>query len=231
MNEWLAAFLAIVLPAPERESYERRTRVDVPFWSFMLGCLELAAAFFYNIENYFVSMQQVAAGNAGLLGAKMSGGSFDERLAYNWSGLINVLAWFIKPDVLFFFLVAVVGVLRIAAFWSSREAIGEPLVYVGLRLAQAADRGRQDGRRQLSLGPLRPDRFVPGAPGELLLLSARGRPDWQEGRAVEIGEVFYRIAGAELKAPDGETAKVFVYRLVELPPNELIRGLVAYERR
>ena len=232
MNEWLAAFLAIVLPAPEREAYERRTRLDVPFWSFLLGCAELAVAFFYNFENYFVSMREIASGNAMALGQQaIGGGSFDERLAYNWSGVINVLAWFIRPDVLFFFLVALVGVLRIAAFFGSREAIGEPLAYLALRLSQVLGRRGQEGRRRLELGPDRPDRLVPGGPGELLLLSARERADWQPGRAVEIGEIFYRIAGAELKAPDGETAKVFVYRLVELPANELIRGLVAYERR
>jgi hypothetical protein len=125
----------------------------------------------------------------------------------------------------------VVGVLRIAAFWSTREAIGEPLGYLALRLSQAIGRGRRAGRRRLSLGPARPDRFVPGAPGELLLLSARERPEWQEGRAVEIAEIFYRIAGSELKVPNGEIAKVYVYRLIELAPNEMIRRLVAYERR
>jgi hypothetical protein len=228
----LATVPALLLPAPERERYERLSPLDVPFWSLLLGLAELFGSFAYLVGDYFRFMNAIVAGNVGLFGDKAIGGAgFDERLAYNWSGAFNVLQWYLQPHVLFFFLVAITGGARLVAWLATRESLGEPLVYVAMRIFQAFGRRQQATQLQMSLGSERPDRFLPGETGDRWLLSARARPDWQVGYSVDVEGEIFQIAAIELKVPPGEKGKVFFYHLREQPQGQLIRRLVAYQPR
>lgn len=232
MGPILATVPALLLPSPERERYERMSPLDVPFWSLLLGLAELFGAFSYLVDDYLVTMTAIAAGNAEFFGdAAIGGTSFDERLAYNWSGAFNVLLWYLQPHVMFAFLVAITGGARLVAFLVTREALGEPLAYPLVRLAQALNRRKQAEQLHLSLGRDQPDRFLAGEDGDRWLLSARVRADWQAGYSVELGGEIFQIAAVELKAPEGERGKVFFYHLRPQPQGQLIRRLVAYQPR
>lgn len=231
MGELIATFWALVLPLPERERYERKTYLDVPFWSFLLGWLQIFGAFFLLFEDYFVTMRSIMGETGEVMGGAANSANFDERLAYNWLGALNAVLWLLKPYTLFCFLVFATGVLRIASFISSRDSLGEPLFTLGLRISQRMKARRAEGDLQASLGPERPDRLLPGEAGEKILLSARQRVDWQNTVSVDFeGEIFQIVSG-ELKCPEGENKMVWVYHLREQPEGQLIRRLVRYEPR
>ena len=221
--------LAMILPAPERLDHERRSLLDVPFWSMLLGWAQLAGAFVYLVNNYLFTLRSIGSVNAAVFAAAPN--DFEHRLAYNWSGAFNAVLWLVQPTTLFGFLVAGTGLLRLVAFASGRESLGEPLVYLGLRIGQLFRRKKAEKSLAMSLGRERPDRFLPGENGHRFLLSARQRPDWQVGLSVDFGDELLQIVGVELKVPEGETGKVWFYELREQPANELIRRMVAYDPR
>ena len=231
MRELLSTFLALVLPLPERQRYEREVSADIPFWSLLLGLLEIFAAFFVLVDDYFATMTNIMAQTGAVMGDAANSANFDERLAFHWLGALNAVLWFFQPFTLFFFLVFATGVLRIASFISSRDALGEPLAVLVLRLSQAIGNRYAETKVQVSLGPERPDRFLPGEAGDRILLSARERFDWQAGFSVDLdGEIFQIVSGG-LNCPEGEDKKVWIYHLRRQPEGQLIRRLLPYEPR
>jgi hypothetical protein len=87
------------------------------------------------------------------------------------------------------------------------------------KLAGAAQRRRR-------FGPLRSDRVLRGEGSDLVVLSCRPKPDWNERITIEIGERFYRLQRVE-ERPDGEWW-VYAHLLQEADPNEIFRGLIRY---
>lgn len=236
MQELVATVLALVLPSPERERQERRTRFDVPFWSLLLGILQLVGAFVYLSDDYLATLPKLATmtfgDGSGEMAAKAVGaGSRDERIAYNLSGALTVWAWWLQPHVLLGVMVALTGGARLIGFAVTRQVVGEPWAYLLVRLGQALRRRQDEGAHRLSLGPVRPDRFLSGEGGEQWLLSARPRLDWQVGHSVEIGGEIFQIAAAELRKPAGESGNVHHYLLRPQPLGQMIRRMVAYEPR
>ncbi|HYQ82812.1 MAG TPA: hypothetical protein VEP28_02130, partial [Rubrobacter sp.] len=112
------------------------------------------------------------------------------------------------------------------AFGVSRDVVGEPLVWIGLRIAQAAGGLLGASRDQLRFGPERPDKILREPGADLVILSARPKPEWSERVTIEIEERFYRLRRAE-ERQDG-TWWVHAYVLDEAPSNEIIRALIRY---
>lgn len=236
MREFVATLLALVLPSPEREKYERETPLDVPFWSLLLGFAMIASCAVYLVDDYFKTLPLLGEmtfgeGDGKAAALAVGGGTTDQRIAYNLSGALTVITWWLQPHVILGFLVAIAGGARVVAYLAARQSLGDPWVYVAVRLGQALQRKNEAQRLEQSLGPLRPDRFLPAEGKDQWLLSARSRPDWQVGFSVDLAGEIYRIAAIELKPPAGERGNVYHYHLREQPEGQMIRRLVAYQPR
>jgi hypothetical protein len=136
------------------------------------------------------------------------------------------LAWLTEPFTWFLASVAVTGVARLVAFGVSRDVIGEPFVWLAVRIGQAAGRLLRGSRDKLRFGPERPDRVIREPGGDLVILSYEPKPDWNERVTIEVDERFYRLRRVEERL-DG-TWWAYAYLLREAPDNEIIRALIRY---
>jgi hypothetical protein len=222
--------LAALVPAAERDELIRRHDAEPVAWSVILGILEFylggrllltnAIAYFQTTTNV-IAAQVVEHMDPRLLD------SFENRVAIFWSGSLVWLAWALRPLTWLLASIPLVGLLRLAAFGINQDAVGEPLVWAGLRAAQAVRRGIGHIQRRRRFGPLRPDRMLRGRDGALVVLSCRPKPDWNERITIEIDERFYRLQRVEERR-DGAWW-VHAHLLREAHPNEIFRGLIRYE--
>ena len=222
--------LAALLPAAEREELIRRDGAEPFVWSAILGVLEFYLGGKLLLANAIAYFQTETDKIATYVVEQMDPrqlASFENRLAVTWSGSVVWLSWALHPLTWLLFSIPLVGIARLVAFGVNRDAVGEPLVWLGLRMAQAVRRffGSLDRRRRF--GPLRPDRVLRGKGSDLIVLSCRPKPDWNERITIEIGERFYRLQRVEERRDGAWWA--YAHLLQEADPNEIFRGLVRYE--
>jgi hypothetical protein len=224
-TRWLAdGLLVAILPSPERDRYARDREIDAPRWSFAVGLLQMAAGTFIWFR---VGLAFIGAGTDDLT----------RVLLENWwpglstthlqgVGLVNWLTWCLHPVSWPFAYLGLTGLLRCAAFGISREALGEPVVWAGMRLAQTTARRRREKRREADLGPVRPDRIREREQGGVWVLSCREKPEWNDLVTIEIGDRLFRLDGVE-ELREGSRVTI-VYALRSEAPNAVIRRLVRY---
>jgi hypothetical protein len=218
------SLVAALLPSPERERYARPREIDAPRGSFELGLLQGATGLAMFLMGGLAFMRPATAEQSMFLLENWFPGLSTTH--FQSLGLINWFAWFLFPGSWPFAYLALVGLARCSAFAVTREAVGEPIVWLGLRVWQRV-RGRAAHRaREKRLGPLRPDRVLPGKGGDLFVLSCRDKPEWTPAATLEIEDRFYRLVSAEERR-DGEWS-VLVYRLREHETEAVIRTLVHY---
>jgi hypothetical protein len=119
--------------------------------------------------------------------------------------------------------------VRLTAFGVTREAVPEPLVWLGwhgwrllVRQPLAA------AREQAEYGPAtRPDRVVEQADGALLVLTSRRRLEWNELVTIQVGERFFRVEDVH-ERQEGPW-RWHAYRLREEDAGAVFRGLLLYE--
>jgi hypothetical protein len=118
----------------------------------------------------------------------------------------------------------ITALLREVNYFANHDSLGEPLVWLILRLRQIKE--RVDARRLVdrTLGPERPDRVILDDDGTPILLASRAKAGWDEYNTVRIEDSFFKIDAIEQR-PDGEYAAV-AYVLRELPEDEILRGVV-----
>lgn len=223
--------LAALLPASERDGLIRRHGADPFVCSFLLGLLEFFLGGKALLSNALSSYQELTSAIATHVVEHLDPrqlNSFEAKLAVTESGAVVWLTWAVRPATWLLASVPLVGIVRLVAFGVSRDAVGEPLVWLALRMAQAMRRLRRPLRTRLRFGPLRPDRVLRDSECDMAVLSCRPKPDWNELVTVEIGERFYRLQRVEERR-DGSW-RAHAYLLDEADPNEVIRGLVRYER-
>jgi hypothetical protein len=213
-----------MLPAPERDDLARRYYLDAARWSFVIGLMQLFAGTTAFMVLGIAFMRGGFSIGAGLLLENWTPGLTTTHM--RGMGLINWLAWLLNPVSWVLGYVAGVGLLRVAAFVITREAVGEPLILGCMRLVQVTHAWRIRKRFETSLGPPRPDRWVRAAEKELVLLTCREKPDWTDTVTIEHEERYYKCVGVETRR-DGEWS-VMAYRLREEPPGAIIRRLVIY---
>jgi hypothetical protein len=221
--------LAALLPAAEREELIRRYDAEPFVWSAVLGTLEFYLGGKLLLANALASFQAGSDAIANYVVNQMDPqqlASFENRLAVSWSGAVVWLTWALQPMTWLLLSIPLVGIARLVAFGVSREAVGEPLVWIALRAAQAVRRLAGAAQRRRRFGPLRPDRVLRGKGSELIVLSCRPKPDWNERITIEIGERFYRLKSVEERR-DGDWW-VHAHLLQEADPNEIFRGLIRY---
>jgi hypothetical protein len=212
-----------LLPAPERPRFAREHYLDAPRWSAAFGFVQggIGVALF------------VVLGIAFMRGVS---GDLSQGLLENWepgledthfraTGLIGWLTWLVWPGSWPWSYLGVVGLVRIAAFAVTREAVGEPLFILALRGWQRIEGRRRARREEIELGPRRTDRVH--RDGEDLVIVSRGaKPGWDEAATIEIADRYYRIVDS-VERRDGEW-KSTVYRLREIDPTVAIRRLERY---
>jgi hypothetical protein len=218
--------LAVALfPQPESSRLARQSGVDLPFWSFLIGVIEAPVGGLLFFAGAIDSVSETAPALSALLlenwFPELNEGHF------MGAGLIGLLAWYLNPVAWLLALEGVTGACRVAAFAASREAVGEPLLWAGLRCGQLIHRSSRRRARLSALGPLRPDRLQYGENGRLEILSCREREEWLPGVALEVERRFFRSVEVAAR-PDGDH-QVLVYRFQELDPNEVIRHPVPYQ--
>lgn len=219
--------VAALLPWPESGQVAREWKVDVAWWSLLLGAVQAPSAGLL----FFGGAVSAVSGTAPRLSGLLLENWFPElsEAHFMGSGAVALLTWYLHPVAWLLAVEALIGGVRLAAFVASRQPVGEPLVWVVLRVAGVLRRAAHERARARDLGPLRPDRVLRGAEGSLEILSSRDRPEWTAGTTLEVGGRFYRWLDVELR-PDG-TSHVLAYRWQELDEHEVIRRPVRYEPR
>ncbi len=223
----LLDLLAALLPAQERNELVRRG-AEPAGWSVLLGLAELFVAGSLLVSNaiaYFRPLADEAAGRIMEMDPRQLGSNPDGA-SVGHVGAVIWLAWLSEPFTWLLICVASVGVGRLVAFGVSRDVIGEPLVWVAVRIGQAVGRILHGSRDLLRFGPERPDRVLCEPGYDLVVLSCRPKADWNERVTIEIEERFYRLRRVE-ERQDG-TWWAYAHLLKEAEPNEIIRALIRY---
>ncbi|HEV7506504.1 MAG TPA: hypothetical protein VGS07_16505 [Thermoanaerobaculia bacterium] len=221
--------LAAFLPAPERDALVRRG-AEPAHWSFVLGLLELFLGVKLLLDSALAFDQVQSAAIATHLLEKVDPralNSFEAKLAVTESGAIIWLAWVVRPTTWLLASLPLVGIARLVAFAATGDAFGEPFVWLVLRARQLLAIPVRSFRGRLRFGPERPDR-VESEPGcDLVVLSGRPKPEWNELVSLEIGGRFYRLLRTEERQDRGWSAMAYLLR--EAEPNEVLRGLLRYD--
>jgi hypothetical protein len=142
---------------------------------------------------------------------------------------MNWLAGFLHPVAWLLLYVALSGLARCVAFAGTREAVGDPVIWLLLRTSDLL-RSRRAGRRiEHAMGPPRPDRILrnPRNGSEIVVLTCREKPDWTPAVTIQIDDRHYLVREVVPRC-DGEWVSL-AYRMRELQPGEIIRSLVRYD--
>lgn len=219
--------LAALLPVAEREALVRRGAEPLD-WSVLLGLVEffLGGAMLVADALAFFPPRADAAASRLLEIAEMTPQEIQAHPEIGHVGAVIWLDWTLRPFTWLLASVALVGVVRLVAFGVSREVVGEPLVWLAVRAAQAVGRLLHGSRDLLRFGPERPDRVIREPGSDLVVLSCRPKPDWNERITIEIGERFYFLRRVE-ERQDG-TWWAYAHVLHEMELNEIIRSLIRY---
>ena len=220
----LLDLLAALLPAPERDALERRGAEPL-VWSVLLGVVEFFAGGSLLVSDALAYFQPLADEAAARI-VEMDPKVLRAHPEFGHVGAMIWLYWLCEPFTWLLASVALTGVGRLVAFGVSREVIGEPLVWAGVRISQAVSRVLRGSRDKLRFGPERPDQLILAPEGSLVVLSYAPKPDWNERVTIEIDERFYRLRRVEERQDD--TWWAYAHLLDEAPPNEIIRALVRY---
>jgi hypothetical protein len=222
----LLSLWAALVPARERQELERRGARPLG-WSVVLGFVELALGaelLFGSGLGHFQRLGEMAAAEIVAMDPRTLAA---HPAAVGWVGAVIWLSWLLRPLTWLLLSTTVVGALRLVAFGVSRDVVGEPLVWLALRIGQGLSRVFAVGGRRSRFGPQRADRLRREPGGGLVVMSARPKPQWSPAVTVEIDGRFYRLARVEERR-DGPWWG-FAHHLEEREPNELIRALVRYE--
>jgi hypothetical protein len=222
--------LAALLPTRERDELIRRRGVDPYPWSFLLGLGEFLVGGYAVGSNALAYSRAASSAMATYVMEKMDPRLLNDagnRFAIVGSGPLIWLTWAMRPITWLLISIPLVGIARMIAFGVSRDAVGEPLVWMALRVA--------DGVRHLSsrlafrrrFGPVRPDRLLREPGCDLVVLSSRAKPEWNERVTIGIGDRFFRLLRFEERRDCDWWA--YAYFLAEADPNEVFRGLIRYE--
>lgn len=229
MPPLLASLLGALLPSPERDAVARRHGGDAARASGLLGVVEFVVgldllydssiAWFQAITNEVTdAFLQVAARNS------LSSG---DALGFTWSGAVIWFYWLLRPATWLLISVPAVGLLRAAAYLTTRQPIAEPAVWAAVRLIQVARRALAASSERVEFGPAaRPDE-VEVDDDDLLVYTPRPRPEWIPAATIEIAGRFYRVAA--LDETLRRCGRRHRYRLTPAGEHDVIRRLVRYE--
>jgi hypothetical protein len=138
------------------------------------------------------------------------------------------LGWLARPGSWLLLSVPLVGLLRLVSYLTVGQAVAEPAVWAGARLVGTVRRAAGRARERAEYGAAEsPDQVEPGEGRELVVLTARPRPEWSDGATIGVGERFYCVAERDEVVAAGRRRHRF--RLVEAPEHEVIRRYLRYD--
>jgi len=216
-------FLLALLPSPERDRLARRTGFDAPACSFLFGMVQggiglalygIGGLAFMRASSMGVSMFMLENWQSGLTTTDMAGGA-----------MLSWLVWLVHPMSWPTAYLALVGLLRVCTYAITREAVGEPVVLIGLRVVQSIGRRRGERRELRTLGPIRPDRLTPDGEG-WEIVSCRPKPGWDEIATIEIDAEHFVVTGVE-RRKEGPWVSL-VYRLEPMHEQAIVRRLFRF---
>ena|GEM_PF-3217017 len=217
--------MAALLPYPERDDFSRRHSIDPGIYSLLLGTVQAVGGVLGVVFGGLAWIQGTVGTQSMFLLSRWFPGLNNTHLM--GVGLLNGLAWLLHPYCWILLSISLTGAVRLAAFVAAGHAVGEPLVWLGLRLVQAGTRGRRKLRRTRELGPLRADRFHHDAKGRLVIVTSRDRPDWTSTITLLFDEEFYRLIDRATIRDGAHHAVRYVFE--PIPETALIRGLRPYQ--
>ena len=223
----LAGVLSALLPAEPRAAVVRRWAVNPPFWSALLGVVEALGGGLWLVDDYLRRVRMLVDQG---VDAALAAGFEDhpaDALAVTWSGSFAWLRWLTSPLTMLLVLAVVTGAVRLVSFALNREAVGEPLVWLGWRLWRGVRRSGLAAEHKVRFGPSRRDRVLPTDDGGLLVLTSEPRPEWNGLVTIGVGERFFRLAEVGERREAGQLWHS--YRLREENPSAVIRALLLYE--
>lgn len=227
---------AALLPAPERRAASERLSLDPLRGTWTVSALQLFGASLLWASGFVAAGQARLEAVAGQYTRAASAPSVREVAGVfapflggseSWSpeGL-RFLGYALTPKGLLLEYAFVTGIVRSLHAVTTRQALGDPLLSLVLAVLRGVRARRRESARLAQLGPERPDRVLEQGE-DLIVLSAREKPDWNERATIKIGERFYQLLGV-LERPDEEW-RVLAYRLTPVAAGSVLRGLVHYE--
>ncbi len=216
--------VAALLPRPENERLGHAWEVDVAPFSMGLGLVEAVVGGLGFLFGGIAAM----TGDIELLNRLLVENWFPglSTTHFQGAGLVALLIWCTHPLAWLLALCGITGMVRVFTFVTTREAVGEPLVWLALRLVQAVRRSSTAAARLRRLGALRRDRLVWGRDGALVILTCRDRPDWSDSVTLELDGRFFRLVDASDRVEGAHL--VVAYRFAELGEHGVVRCPLAY---
>ncbi|MDX1631431.1 MAG: hypothetical protein R3234_06200 [Thermoanaerobaculia bacterium] len=223
--------LSALVPEEPRARIVRTVGVDPPFWSFVLGVVQLLIPTLLLVDDFLTVMPELVSAHTGAFLDRVSPAEFGKREireAFYLGGSFSWLHWILRPKVMVLASFPLWGLVRLAAFATTREAVAEPVVWIGFRLWDLmVKRPARSVNRRVRFGADRPDRLEPISDDRLEVWTARVKTDWNEAVTIEHDGRFYRMAGLEERRYGSHWW--YVYELREESPAAVIRRLVRYE--
>ena len=189
----------------------------------ILGFVDYAQAIASALNDLALTTPGVAAGS-------------EEFSSFTLEGISGAssFGFFLTPRGILAIYLVLTGMVR-ALSATFGEPSGDPLLTWVDRLAQnvraRTTATREDRARGSLEGPEIPDRVVLGerfqAEADLVIVSARRKPGWDQGTIVHAGERWFRVGRIEERVLDGLLRTL--YPLTELRDHGAIRRLVKYE--
>lgn len=230
MGAFWGSLLGALLPEPQRGAVERRWGGDAPLVSFVLGFFEFVAGvnWLYQSAMAFLLPMADQIATAYLEEANRRTVGAEETAGFTLGGAVLWLVWLIRPTTWVLISIPLVGLLRVAAFMTTRQAIAEPAVWAGVRLVTLGRERVARTRERAEFGAAtEPDEVDAEGGHELFVHTARPRSDWNEGVTIEVAGRYYRVTDLDFVARAGR--RRYRYRLTEAGEHDVIRRYVGYE--
>jgi len=201
MRTFFVGLLCLILPESHREGLVREYDIDAPLWSFLLGLVEMPVGFLLYFDQ---SMGYMSRSGLGAIG----------WVSYH----LTPMAWFLVS-------IALTGLVRIAAYLSNGEAVGELWAWAAIRAYEQIRAHRRRRRETREFAPVHlPDRAILEGDGRLIIISSRKKEDWDELVTIRVGDRFFQLVRVEERRYG--SWKVIAHILEEMGPNEPIRRLL-----
>jgi hypothetical protein len=211
--------LAALLPRREAHRLGNRCGVDVPPYSMALGLVEATVGGLGFLFGAIGAM----SGTVPFLNRLLLEGWFPglSNTHFMGGGLIALMLWCTHPLAWLLMLAGVTGLFRVFAFVTTRESVGEPLVWLAYAAwGLLAGRFQRQSEKR-SFGPLRSDRLVWKQDHELMIMACRPREDWTDSIDLIVEGRYFRLANVKERVEGAY--HVMAYRFVELGEHDVIR--------
>ena len=210
MWTYLAGPVLAFLPARWRSAYLRGVSVNWPRAAQLSGVIEAIAAIAALVVWYSVFVTE-------------AGPAIEKYVGWPYSGPLGLVSLFLHPLTWVICYFGAEGVVRMLAGLVAEESPGTlPLVLAdrGIRFVRHGE-----WREEPALVRDQVDRH--GLTGDLRIASCRKKDHWKYPLTIRHEGEIFQVQGEE-HLPN-ERLRPHVYRLTQLPANEIIRGLEEYD--